>query len=91
VAQGLGFNVKAWPIASTVKSKADGVELAAIPQSSLLERAGFRQGDVVLSVNGYPAVDPVWIDHVRADPGGSTVVELLRSREHLVMVLEWQR
>jgi hypothetical protein len=89
ISNGLGFNVKTWPIARTVNGKADGVELATIPRSSLLERAGLRQGDVVLSVNGYPAADPVWIDHVRADPGSTTVVELLRDKQREVLVLQW--
>jgi S1-C subfamily serine protease len=89
LANGLGFNVNATPIARTTSGVADGVELATIPKGSLLETAGFRQGDVVVSVNGYPAADPVWIDRVRADAGGATVVELFRNKQRVVLILEW--
>ena len=87
--KGLGFRVHATPVARIPGAAAAGMELATIPKGSLLERAGLLQGDVVLSVNGYNAAEAGWIDHVRADPGAATVVELLRAKQRVVLVVEW--
>jgi len=89
VAKGLGFNINTTPIARAAHGKPDGVEIATIPKGSLLELAGLEQGDVVVSVNGYPAADPRWIDRVRAEPGDTTVVELLRAKQRRILVVEW--
>jgi hypothetical protein len=86
---GLGFNVNATPISRAPGLPAEGVELATIPKGSILERAGLLQGDVVLTVNGYNAAQPTWIDHVRAEPGAATVVELLRAKQRVMLVVEW--
>ncbi len=69
----------------------DAIEIGTVPKYSLLARAGFRQGDVVLSVDGYPAAGTEWTDHVfvGAERGGSAVVELVRERQRVVLALTW--
>jgi hypothetical protein len=83
VKKGLGFRIDATPNAG------GGIALGSVPKGSLLERAGLEARDVVVSVNGYPAADPKWIDRVRVEPGATTVVELLRDKRRVVLALEW--
>jgi len=84
------FQVHATPVTLGGRT-VEAIEIGAVPKYSLLARAGLQQGDVVLTINGYPAVGTVWTDHVfvAADRGGSAVVELVRDRHRLVLALSW--
>jgi hypothetical protein len=79
----------ATPVNAT--GRTDGVELGTIPPHSLLARAGLAQGDIVLSVNGYPAAGTEWVDHVFGPPerAGQAVVELVRAKRRFVLMLHW--
>jgi hypothetical protein len=84
------FQIHATPVTNGPAST-EGIEISYVPKYSLLARAGFRQGDVVLSIDGYPAAGTEWTDHVflNSDRGGRAVVELVRDRQRVVLVLAW--
>ena len=85
------LQVHATPV--TTGAGSSGVELATIPTGSLLARAGMKQGDVVLSINGYSAARSEWMDHVwnagARERGGHVVVELVRRGQREVVSIRW--
>jgi sulfur carrier protein ThiS len=84
------FQVHAVPITTNGRGS-DGIEIATVPKFSLLARAGFVQGDVVVSVNGYAAAGTAWADHVfvNADRGGLALVELVRDGRRIALAVAW--
>ncbi len=84
------FQIHATPVSHGGRD-IDGIEIGAVPRFSLLARAGFQQGDVVLSIDGYPAAGTAWTDHVfwNAERGGLAVVELVRDGRRVVLSLTW--
>jgi hypothetical protein len=85
------FQVHATPVSFGGGRTPDAIEIGAVPKFSFFARAGFQQGDVVLTIDGYPAVGTAWTDHVLTDSerGGRAVVELVRDRRRLVLDLTW--
>lgn len=89
-----------WPVPDLVGLDFDVNEratLKAVAPGSAAEKAGFRKGDRVASMEGQPVVSPAdvqWVLH-RAKAPGNVDAEVLRGDERLKLVLplakDWRR